>query len=282
MPNPLSQYFYYNGRIIDAAEPVMPLQDLGLFRGYAVFDYLRTNGGKPLLLEQYLHRFRQSAEALKLSLAPDNEALSSLILELITKNGFTESGVRLLLTGGYAEDVFTPAQPNLIIRIEPAKVVPPQAYTAGVSLLTDEYLRDWPEVKHTSYLNAIRKWPLVTAAGATELLYHWQGEVLECSRSNFFMVKEGKIITPTTDKILAGVTRATVLALAQRHGFKTEERSFSLAEALQADEAFITGTTKRIMPVVKIDERSIGRGKVGAISQQLLQLWLQEVEPAAE
>lgn len=278
MFKPSAPFYYFNDRIIDAATPALQLEDLGLFRGYAVFDYARTQGGKPILLDRYLKRFRASAAALGLALAPDDETLSGIILELIQKNGFPESGIRLLLTGGYSPDVFTPARPNLIIRVQESKLPPQEAYSRGVSLFTDEYLRDWPEVKHTNYLNAIRKWPLVSAAGATEILYHWQGEVLECSRSNFFIVKEGTVITSTTDKILAGVTRGAVLELARQHGLKTEERAFSLEEVGQADEAFITGTTKRVMPVVKVGDNSIGSGKVGPVSRQLLELWLREVE----
>ncbi|AHM61228.1 D-amino-acid transaminase [Flammeovirgaceae bacterium 311] len=278
MMSPLAKYYYFNDRIVPAHEAVLPLQDLSMFRGYAIFDYARTHQGKPLLLERYLKRFRSSAEALGLALQQSDEALTKIILELIERNDFPESGVRLLLTGGYSADMFTPAAPNLVIRIENSILAPPTAYTEGVSLLTDEYLRDWPGVKHTNYLNAIRHWPRVSAAGATEILYHWQGEVLECSRSNFFIVKGGKVITPTTDHILAGITRAGVLALARQQGIETEERIFSLEEVGKADEAFITGTTKRVMPVVKIDGRSIGSGKPGPVSQKLLQLWAEQVE----
>ncbi|WP_225000252.1 aminotransferase class IV [Cesiribacter sp. SM1] len=275
---PSAQFYYFNDRIVQANEAVLPLQDLSMFRGYAIFDYARTHKGKPLLLEQYLKRFRSSAQALRLPLKQSNEELSRIIGELIDRNGFTESGVRLLLTGGYSPDVFTPADPNLMIRIENSTLAPQAAYTEGVSLLTNEYLRDWPQVKHTNYLNAIRHWPRVSAAGATEILYYWQDEVLECSRSNFFIVKGGKLITSTTEYILAGITRAGVLALAREQGIKTEERIFSLEEVWQADEAFITGTTKRVMPVIKIDDRPIGNGKPGPVSQRLLQLWAAQVE----
>jgi branched-chain amino acid aminotransferase len=275
---PSAQFYYFNDRIVQADEAVLPLQDLSMFRGYSIFDYARTHKGRPLLLERYLKRFRNSAQALKLPLKKSDRELTRVIEELIDRNGFTESGVRLLLTGGYSPDMFTPADPNLIIRIENSTLAPQTAYTEGVSLLTDEYLRDWPEVKHTNYLNVIRHWPRVSAAGATEILYYWQGAVLECSRSNFFIVKGGKVITATTEHILAGITRAGVLALARQQDIETEERHFSLEEMWQADEAFITGTTKRVMPVVKIDDRIIGSGKPGPVSQKLLQLWGEQVE----
>lgn len=278
MKTPAAQFYFFNNQFINAAEPVLPLHDLALFRGYAVFDYLRTQGGKPLLIEHYLKRFRHSAEALRLTLHLPDTVLSDIIHVLIEKNRFPETGIRLLLTGGFSADMFTPAEPNLIIRAEPSVLAPDTVYTAGAILVTDEYLRDWPQVKHTAYLNAIRNQPRILAAGAVEVLYHWQGEVLECSRSNFFMVKEGKLITPATDKVLAGVTRAHVLALAKANGITVEERVVGLNELEQADEVFITGTTKQIMPVVKIDHYNISSGKVGPVSRQLLQLWRREVE----
>jgi branched-chain amino acid aminotransferase len=275
---PAARFYFFNDRIIDASEPVLQLQELGLFRGYAIFDYLRTSGGKPLLLDQYLQRFRHSAEALRLTLHLPDAELSRIIHELIEKNSFAETGIRLLLTGGYSSDMFTPAEPNLIIRAEPSKPSPESHYTEGATLITDEYLRDWPQVKHTNYLNAIRNQPRVQAAGAVEVLYHWQGQVLECSRSNVFGVKEGKLLTPATDKILAGITRAEVIRLAKESGIAVEERPLKLEELLQADEVFITGTTKRVMPVVKIDYHTIASGKVGPVSRHLLQRWMQEVE----
>lgn len=230
------------------------------------------------MLDQYLQRFRHSAEALRLTLHLPNAELTRVILELIDKNGLPESGVRLLLTGGYSADMFTPAEPNLIIRIEPSKFASESHYSEGASLVTDEYLRDWPQVKHTNYLNAIRNQPRVQAAGAVEVLYHWQGEVLECSRSNIFMVKEGGLITPPANKILAGITRAGVMTLAEAQGIPVEERAVKLDELWQVDEVFITGTTKRIMPITKIDHYTIGSGKVGPLSRYLLERWMGEVE----
>ncbi len=278
MKSTAAQYFFFNDRIVSSVTPVLQLQDLGLFRGYAVFDYLRTQQGKPLLLENYLQRFRYSAEALRLTLHLPDLALSEIIHILLEKNGFAESGVRLLLSGGYSPDVFTPAEPNLIIRVEPYTSAPEKAYSEGTVLVTDEYLRDWPKVKHTNYLNAIRNQPRVLAAGAVEVLYFWQHQVLECSRSNFFMVKEGVVLTPPTGQVLAGITRSYVLALAQKHGITAVERNISMEEVWQADEVFITATTKQVMPVVKIDHHLIGNGKVGPVSSLLLELWRKEVQ----
>lgn len=278
MNSPAAQYFFFNDRIVSSATPLLQLQDLGLFRGYAVFDFVRTQQGRPLLLEHYLQRFRHSAEALGLILHLPDLELESIIEILLRKNGFPESGIRLLLSGGYSPDMFTPAEPNLIIRIEPYTPAPEHYYTEGATLVTDEFMREWPEIKHTNYLNAIRNLPRVQSAKAVEVLYHWHGEVLECSRSNIFLVKDGKLLTPPANRVLAGITRTGVLALAQTQQIPVEERPVQLAELWQADEVFITATTKRIMPVVKIDHHTLGSGKVGPLSRHLLELWKSEVE----
>ncbi|WP_017731004.1 aminotransferase class IV [Nafulsella turpanensis] len=273
-PTPLSgHYFFINNRIVSSTEEALQLSDLGLFRGYGIFDYFRTHEGKPFLMRQYLQRFRRSGKDLRLELNLSDEELEATILELIKLNGRSESGVRLLLTGGYSENTFTPSTPNLIIRIEKSVLPDERSYTEGVKLISTEYLRDMPEVKTTNYLKAVREWPAVEAAGATELLYHWNGEWLECSRSNFFVVVKGVLITAPLPKVLAGVTRGETLRIARESGIPVKEESLPLAILPEAEEAFITGTTKRIMPVVQVDGQQIGNGKPGPVSKRLLQEW---------
>lgn len=271
-------YFFFNNQIVSSRKAVLQLHDLGLFRGYAAFDYLRTHNGKPLLLEHYLKRFRHSAEAMRLPLKMPDAALAEIIEELLERNGQEESGIRLLLSGGDSADLFTPAEPNLIIRIEKSSMPAGTFYTKGATLVTNEYQRDWHAVKHTNYMNAIRNQPRVQAAGAVEVLYYWRSKVLECSRSNFFIVKDARLITPPTEQVLSGVTRQQVLDLAQAHDIATEERPVNMEEVLQADEAFITATTKRVMPVVRIDHHQLGKGEPGPISRKLLELWKKHIE----
>lgn len=266
-------FYFINNQIVPAAEAAVFTHDLGLFRGYGVFDYFRTYKGEPLLMHQYLQRFRRSAAHLHLKLKLEDEALAAIIRELIDLNKKSESGVRLLLTGGYSDNMFKPGEPNLLIRIEQSVLPPSAAYIEGVKLLSNEYLRDVPAIKTTNYLNAIRLWPEVEAAGATELLYHWGGEWLECSRSNFFVVADGVLMTAPASKVLAGITRGGIIALARQSGIKVEERPLPLNIIREADEAFISGTTKRLMPVVMIDQQPIGDGKPGPICRQLLDAW---------
>ena len=275
-----AHYFFINNQILPAREAALLLNDLGLFRGYSIFDYFRTQKGAPFLMQPYLQRFRSSAEQLGLPIPLDEEKLAAVIQELIELNGLPESGIRLLLTGGYSDDVFTPTASNLIIRVEQSALPPASSYTDGVKLLSNEYMRELPTVKTTNYLNAIRLWPEVKAAGAVELLYHWKGHWLECSRSNFFVVLDGTLLTPPSTDVLPGITRGQVLKLARQAGIPVQERPLPLNILAEAEESFITGTTKRVMPVVEIDKQKIGDGKPGPLSLKLMQLW-EELEENA-
>lgn len=267
------EFFFVNDRILPAQEATLQISDLGLFRGYGVFDYFRTQSGKPFLMPRYLRRFRWSAGQMRLSLNLSDAELEGIILELIRLNGREESGVRLLLTGGYSENIFTPGKPNLLIRIEKSRLPDDHFYSQGIKLISTEYQRDLPAVKTTNYLKAVHMWPKVEEAGATELLYHTNGEWLECSRSNFFVVREGCLLTPPVGQVLGGITREVVIEIARQKGVSVEEKPLPLDILKQAQEAFISGTTKRIMPVVEIDGQRIGSGKPGPVSQQLFKAW---------
>lgn len=275
------KFFFFNDKIVPAAEAVLQLSDLGLFRGYGVFDYFRTCQGKPFLMPRYLQRFRSSAHQMGLSFRLSEEELVEVIGELIRLNGYPESGVRLLLTGGYSENIFSPGEPNLIIRIENSVMPEDHFFRNGIKLISTPYLRDVPTVKTTNYLEAIRLWPKVEAAGATELLYHWDGSWRECSRSNFFVVSEGVVLTPPSSQVLSGITRNKVLELARQAGIPAEERSLPLGIIRHVQEAFISGTTKRVMPVVQIDDVLIGEGKPGPVTQKLIEEFLKAEEQHA-
>ncbi|MBL4755492.1 MAG: aminotransferase class IV, partial [Flavobacteriales bacterium] len=126
------------------------------------------------------------------------------------------------------------------------------------------------------YLNAIKLQPLKEKYGVFDLLYHFKGSVLECPRNNFFIFKD-KVLITAGDDVLKGVTRKKILELAAGV-FEVQERRLTLAELWEADEAFISGTTKRIIPVVKIDDQQIGDGQVGECTQKLIQVFDQYIE----
>lgn len=261
-------YCAINGEILPVSEAKIGINDIGLLRSYAVFDYMRTYNGKPFGFQDYMERFRSSAASLRLPANYSNDEIHKLIVELVTKSELKDAGIRLLLTGGYSTDSISLRQPNFIIVIEKLPQYPESYYNEGVKLITYEYQRQTAGSKTTDYVNAIKLEPLKKEAGAFDLLYHDKGLVLEVARNNIFFFFNGKLVTPK-DNILLGVTRKYVIKIAQQY-FEVEQRNVTMEEMWQADEVFLTGTSKKIIPVVNIDDNMFSNGKPGKLTKQLM------------
>lgn len=270
---------WLNGRIVETASAGAPLDDIGLLRGYAVFEVIRTFGKRPFRLEDHLARLEASAEFMGLAVPEPRERIREAIDELIERNGIDrEAQVRIVLTGGRSPDglLFDPARPTFYVLVGEFVGFPAEDYERGVRLVTTEHRRTFPRVKSIDYAKAIRLLPEVRARGALEVLYVWGGKVLEGASSNLFLVKDGTVITPRED-VLPGVTRAHVLELLEADGVPVEERAVAVEELAGADEAFLTSTTKDVMPVVRIDETTIGGGTPGTSTRRLMELFAESV-----
>lgn len=252
------------------------LNDLGVLRGYGVFDFLKTVNGKLFLWTEHWQRFLNSAKSLGLKVPVGESEVKKIIAELLEKNlpgrqagKVQDASIRLILTGGPTADGMTVSKPNFCILIEALYMYPPKVFTHGAKVMTHEYLRTVPGSKTTNYITAVSLQPKKKEAGAIEILYTHRGRVLECSTSNFFIVKKGKLITPKVD-ILYGTIRNVVMNLAQEAGYKVEEREMKVGELKTADEAFLTATNKDITPIVQIDEQKVNDGKVGPVTKKLM------------
>ena len=264
---------YLNGEIVEYDKAFLHISDLAILRGYGVFDFFRTQNGKPFLMQEHLERFINSADYFELPLPVSQDQLKSIIQNLLNLNHFEESGIKLLITGGYSEDGITPGTPNFFVDVQPLALPPKSHFSQGIKLIAHKYIRDFPEIKSVNYITSIRLHKQIFEAEAVDVLYHYQDIISESSRSNFFLVKDNKIIT-TDRNILKGITRKKVLALAGPY-YAIEERPAYFKEIKSADEAFITGTTKKVMPVVKVDDTIIGSGEPGKVTQHLMQLFAQ-------
>ena len=255
-------------QIIGQDKAFIHVTDLSLLRAYGVFDFFRLVDLKPLFFEDHIERFYNSADALRLKCSVGRKQLKSLILELISMNNIPNSGIRIVLTGGESETGYSIGNPTLFVLNEPINPLPKDHFTKGIKLISHEYMRDLPEVKSINYIVGIHKKPEIEEKGALDLLFHWQGQISEVTRSNFFIVdKNGTIATPGKG-VLQGINRKHVLNCAKKH-YKIEERNLFLEELSAAKEAFITGTTKKVMPVYQVDDIKIGNGKPGSITKDL-------------
>jgi len=246
-------YCYINKQFLPVEEAGVSVTDLLVQRGYGIFDYLRVANNKPLFLEDHLERFYNSSNTMRLQVKETKEEVLQIVHELIKMNNLSYSGIRLIIGGGDSADGYTIFEPSLLIIQQPL-VAPPDSLTVqGIRLASFEYQRQLPRVKTTDYLMAIHLQPWMKEQGADDILYYSNGIVRECPRSNFFMIKDGKIIT-TANQMLLGITRKNILKIAAENNIPLEERDITIEEVKTADEAFITSSTKRVTAVRQIDE----------------------------
>ncbi|ASZ10193.1 aminotransferase class IV [Chitinophaga pendula] len=260
-----ANYTWINGEWVLQDQASLYISDLSIQRGYGIFDFLKMTDGKALFFDDHLDRFFHSASIMHLPVAFSRQELKAVISEMTERNHLSDAGIRLTLTGGYAPDAYTPATPNLIITQQPLSIPP---LSQGIAIITHAHQRQLPTVKTIDYLMAIWLQPLVAKSQAQDVLYHQQGIVTECPRANFYIVTAaGEIWTPA-ENVLAGVIRKQLLQL-DGQGFNIKATTFTLEDVKQAKEAFITSTTKNILPILQIDGVPVGNGTPGSVTQRL-------------
>lgn len=263
-------YCYLNRKIVPLAKAGLSLSDLGILRGYGVFDFLRTYNGKLFYFHEHFSRFKRSAQAVGLRVPESETYMREIISTLFKKNRVQDASIRMVLTGGPSSDGFSfSGTPSSFVLIEDLHQFPASVFMKGAKIFTYEYERSSPEAKTTHYATALALAPQKKRAGAIEILYTRGGFVLEASTSNIFLVKKGHLITPERG-ILLGVTRGIVLSLARKLDLICECRAVHETELFSADEVFLTATNKEVTPIVAINGKKIGGGKVGPISRRLL------------
>lgn len=261
--NPI--YSIVNDEFVLKNEASILISDLSVQRGFGIFDYFRTIKYEPVFLEDHLARFYFSASEMFMDVGHKPAELKKIIHQLIDKNKIPDSGIRITLTGGYSEDGYSPATPNLLI-IQSPFTFDKEKFDKGIKLITYEHQRQLPQVKTIDYLMAIRLQSFIKKNNADDVLYFNENEICECPRSNFFIVtKHDEVITPAKN-ILKGITRKKILDFP---AFKMNEGIIKPADLLDIKEAFISSTTKNILPVLMIDGREIGEGKPGKITRKL-------------
>jgi branched-chain amino acid aminotransferase len=260
-------YGYLNGTIASVDQLAVGVTDLGLLRGYGLFDYFLTYNGRPFQWDWYWERFQNSA--MRMHLPMSKTETYAVVMQLIEQSGGSDIGFRFVLTGGYSTDSISIEKPNLLILTEPIHPTPASQYEQGIKVILDEYVREMAEVKSTDYKRVILLAQAIRAAGASDVLYQKEGEISELSRSNFFLIKGNQLITPDRN-ILHGITRRTVMQLAQ-NDFEVIERAVLVSDLYDADEAFTTSSTKRVLPITKIGDLVIGDGSAGPKAKFLLE-----------
>ncbi|MES2375699.1 MAG: aminotransferase class IV [Bacteroidota bacterium] len=267
MQSQVSKYVIVNNDFLPATEASLKITDLGLQRGYGIFDFFKILDGEVKFLEDHLDRFYNSAAQMHLPVGKTRDELKAMLFELMKKNDLPESGIKITLTGGYSPDGYSIAKPNIIIT-QQALSLNKGDVAPGIKLITNSHQRQLAHVKTLDYLMAIWLQPLIKEKGADDVLYYSHGIVRECPRANFFIVTPNNEVITTATNILKGVVRKQLLGI-QDSGFTIAERDITLEDLRQCKEAFITSSTKNILPVIEIDGKAIGKGIAGDVTIQL-------------
>ena len=278
--------FYINGDFVPASEAGLPLNDLGIVRGYGVFDVLRTYGHLPFRLREHVQRLERSAALIEIDVPWSTAEIEEIVHETLARNSLPDVSVRLILTGGQAEDLITPGeQPSLVVMVKPAPVDPSEIYGSGSSAITVEMERFLPSVKSLNYITAIMAQKRAKRVGAIEALYKdAAGNVTEGTTTSFCIFRGNTLVAPQ-EGVLDGITRNAVLDLAANY-FEIAREPIPYASLREVDEAFITSTTKDIAPLLRIDDIEIGSAESqtapGPNTLRLLDLFKEHVRSLAE
>jgi branched-chain amino acid aminotransferase len=248
----VAAWVFLNDQFLNEQHANLHFKDLAVQRGYGIFDFFRFKDFKAVFLDDHLDRFYKSAEEMRLNINYSRDQLKDVLHTLITKNNIPDGGIRITVTGGYSPDGFQLNQPNLVISQHTFPSPTKEQFEKGIELISYPHQRQMPHVKSIDYLMAIWLQPLIRQHNADDVLYQKDGIVSECPRSNFFIVtKNNTIITPA-ENILKGVSRMKLIDIAKKY-FQVEEKIITLDDIANAKEAFISSTTKLLLPVFRID-----------------------------
>ncbi len=264
--------FYVKGKYVPRSQAFMSVSDLGLLRGYGVFEYMRTYNREPFRLKDHLERMWNSARVIDLDLPWSMEELTEIIYGTLDRNPDGEQGIRIVVTGGESPDSYTlTEEPSLIVMVKPATVYPKEFFTEGVKVITFTAKRDTPEAKTLNYIDAVRALKRARPEGAVDAIYTSDGVLYECTVCSFFAVKDGGIITAGS-QVLDGITRRTVLEVVEGR-IPVEYRFVKVSEIPSLDETFLTSSSHEVVPIVTIDQTKIGDGRPGPVTREIMGLF---------
>ncbi len=278
-----------NGRVFDQEHAVVSVFDHGFLYGEGVYETLRTYHGQPFLFERHLRRLRRSAEMLALDVPLTNAQIDARFRETLAAAALPgEAYIRLLVTRGVGELTYDPAAcptPSIVVIVKPHVMPPAEAFTRGVRVSLVPVMRNHPssvspQIKSNNLLNNALAMQHAVRHGAFEgVMRNYRGELAELTQSNLFVVKDGVALTPPVEAgLLPGITREFLFELGAEHGIPVREAILRDADLLGADEAFLTSTTRELVPIVQVDDRPIGAGVPGRVTQTLLQRFREAAE----
>jgi len=276
-------WIYLNDRFVKEGEAVVSVFDHGFLYGDGVYETIRSYGSRIFMRDLHLARLYRSADAIGLTIPISEHRWPLLLHEAMTRNDVgherTDAYLRITISRGTGDIGLDPAlcpTPTVVIMTKPLHPPPPEQYRAGVKLIVARTRRNLPsalspQIKATNFLNNILAKREAIAAGAFDsILLNWESHLTECTVSNLFFVRAGRLCTPALAcGLLDGITRDIVIGLAQEKQIPVDEGHFGIEAIHKADECFITNTSLEVMPVTIVDGQPVGNGTPGLLTQQL-------------
>jgi branched-chain amino acid aminotransferase len=271
---------YIDGQLVPETEAKISVFDHGLLYGDGVFEGIRFYNGRVFRLEQHIRRLYDCAKSILISIPMTPSEMIKATCETVAANKLQDGYIRLVVTRGVGPMGLSPykcPRPSVIIIASTITLYPKEAYENGLTMATVATRRPShdilsPQVKSLNYLNNIMAKVEAIQAGAEEgLMLNDVGLVAECTGDNLFIIRDGVISTPPlTAGALDGITRGVAFEIARDLGVPIKERDLSRHDIFTADECFLTGTAAEVIAAVKLDQRSIGSGKPGALTQKII------------
>jgi branched-chain amino acid aminotransferase len=273
-----------NGQLFDQAHAVISIFDHGFLYGEGVYETLRTYHGRPFLFDRHMRRLRASAAMINLEVPLTDDAIAARFDATMRAGGLTGAGVdaylRLLVTRGIGELSYDPAvcaTPSVVVIAKPHVVLPDSVYEHGVAVVLVTIVRNHPDsvsprIKSNNLLNnSLAMQEAVRRGGFEGIMRNYRGELAECTTSNLFIVRDGAALTPPLDAgLLAGITREYLFEVGAAVGVAVREAVLHDHDLFDADEAFLTSSTREVVPIVRVDDRTIGTGRPGPVTLKLL------------
>ena len=276
----MSPPIYINGKYFSKEDAKISVYDHGLLYGDGVFEGMRTYSNKVFRLVEHIDRLYESARAILLTIPMSKQEMIDAVKKTVELSGLSDSYIRLVVTRGSGSLGLDPnrtSDPQVIIIVDLIALYDRKYYDEGLKIITASTIRNHPaalspRIKSLNYLNNIMAKLEGLQAGCMEaIMLNHKGEVAECTGDNIFIVKKGQLLTPSADSgILEGITRKAILELANTLQIPARETTLTRHDLLVADECFLTGSAAEVIPVVCIDSRPIGDGKVGPTTKQLM------------
>jgi len=277
----MAQWIYLNGQFVSKENAKVSVYDHGFLYGDGIFEGIRIYNGNIFKCKEHLDRLYDSAKSIMLEIPLSFDEMQQALIESVRRNELRDGYIRLVVSRGPGDLGLDPRRSpraNVIVIVEQLSIYSEEAYINGLKIVSVSTRRNVPDalnpkIKSLNYLNNILVKIQANLAGVGEaLMLNGQGYVAEGSGDNVFIIKNGTILTPPCYVgALEGITRAAIMAIAEREGYKVKEEPFTLHDVYIADEVFLTGTAAEVIAVREVDGRIIGSGKAGPITTHLLQ-----------